>query len=168
MSDISKHLQKLKSLNDHDNIITNIYIGNFTDMYGSCNLDPNTFNKIEQKLKTICKFNGKKLLTVYSLNDKKLIIDTINKQKIYVKEEPIHSSINKKFVIHSFKRKYIQYEEFPLIDKYHNIEEQRINEYCYNSTIISCIKQNNNNTIKIEFNNCNYNNNIIYILGEIV
>jgi hypothetical protein len=87
---------------------------------------------------------------VYNRDGAKLIIDTVTKKKTYVTETVLFSDMTSNYVINVLTRKYTNPEKFPVINAYNSVEEMKVEEYKLDEFIISCVKQNYNNYVKIE------------------
>jgi hypothetical protein len=137
----------------------------YNNLFGSYYLTDNKFESIKSKLSRLSS-PSIEIIKIYSLGNKKLILN--NKKKSYIIEHNISSNMFDKFVINIIDRQNIYSEDFPLFEKYHDIQQQHITKYVYNDITIMCIQNNNNNNyIKLECDSKKNTDTLIYILEEI-
>src|SRR3972149_7702269 len=133
-----------------------IYPGNFDSLFGSYNLNKkvinNIYNEFSKIFKNITNFNQ----TIYSYNNMRMIIDKYN-NNIFIKKNIISEKLFKNFYVELEEIQSIEKEQFPFINKYHNIVYQNINRFRDNDFEILLISENDDNTNYILINTTNKN-----------
>lgn len=132
------------------NQLINIYFGQFNSFGGSYLIDKNIFFKLKDKIEQFATFNKKTTKKIYTYNNMSLIVNHKKKVKHC---QSLFCQIEKYIIIEITSEELFDINQFPIIDKYHNIVQQKIYSYLFkNITILLIVENNNQYYVKLEFN----------------
>jgi hypothetical protein len=146
----------IKSVSTSKDFINRLYFGNFNNNIGF--LDGKKMEDMKAYIMGNNYRQQRKTLTVYKYMNKFMVVDNF-KNKEYYREDEVKNIFYNNTLLHIIDKRDIAIEEFPLIDRYSDIECADVHNYfCgYNYSIkVSFVKQKQQKGISyffVEFQN---------------
>lgn len=147
---MNKLTMEINKINKQDNYNVELYFGKLKPYGGKIKLTDDKYQDIQNKISRMYKkykiFNN----TVYYFRD--MIMEINENNTLYYQQNILDYSIDKHFCLIKYRKKYITNNQFPIINKYHDIKVQKIKSYRVNDIYLLFIEEGNNKYVKIEFN----------------
>ena len=160
MEEIETAIQAIPDLVDKSDQKITITFGKFKKFGGNVNLETRIFKNLINIISKKVTNNSESLCKKIYFYRNMTLTCSKNKKNIISKRTPIYYSMYNNFCVNIYKEEELTEEQFPIVDKYHNISVQKVINYTYNikhPIIISFIEESYNNKIinyvKLYFNN---------------